>query len=65
MKRDKQKKMSMLIMNVLVGIDGLDLKLKICKICSQKWNVLQLFWDLALRAILNYEYQYSTWNWWP
>ena len=65
MKFDTQNKLSMLIMNVLIGIDGLDLKLKIYEICSQKWNVLQYFWNLALRAILNYEYQYITWNWWP
>ena len=65
MKFDTQNKLSMLIMNVLIGIDGLDLKLKIYEICSQKWNVLQFFWNLALRATLNYEYQYITWNRWP
>ena len=36
MKFDTQNKLSMLIMNVLIGIDGLDLKLKIYEICSQK-----------------------------
>ena len=43
MKFDNQNKLGMLIMNVLIGIDGLDPKLKICKIWSQKWNVLQFF----------------------
>ena len=65
MKFDTQNKLSMQIMNVLIGVDGLDLKLKIYEICSQKWNVLQFFWNLALRVILNYEYQYITMNWWP
>ena len=32
MKFDTQNKLSMLIMNVLIGVDGLDLKLKIYKI---------------------------------
>ena len=36
MKFDTQNKLSMLIMNVLIGVDGLDLKLKIYEICSQK-----------------------------
>ena len=66
MKFDNQNKLDMLIMNVLIGIDGLDPKLKICKIWSQKWNVLQFFFEiLHLQQFEHVDYEYSTWNWWP
>ena len=42
-----QNKSNMLIMNILIGIDDLDWKLKIC---FQSWNVFQFLWNLALRA---------------
>ena len=41
MKFGTQNKLSMLIMNILFGIDDLDPKLQICEIWSQNWNVLQ------------------------
>ena len=41
MKFGTQKKLNMLIMNILIGIDDLDPKLQIYKIWSQNWNVLQ------------------------
>ena len=67
MKSGNRNKLNMRIMNILVGIDYLDWKLEICEICSQNWNVFQLFWNLALERIEHPNYEYSTWNWlsWP
>ena len=50
MKFGTQIKLNMLIINTLTGIYDLDPKLQICEIWSQKWNVLQFLWNLALRA---------------
>ena len=41
MKFGTQNKLNMVIINTLIGIDDLDQKLQICKVWSQKWNVLQ------------------------
>ena len=38
-----QSKSSMLIMNIIIGTDGLDPKLHIRQIWFQEWNVLQIF----------------------
>ena len=42
-----QNKSTMLIINILIGIDDLDLKLQICEIWSQNWNLLRFLWNLA------------------
>ena len=47
-----QNKSNLLIINILIGIDDLDLKL-LCEIWSQNWNVPQFSWNLALRTFLN------------
>ena len=43
MKFGTENKLNMLIMNILIGIDDLDLKLEIYEMWSQSWNVLQFF----------------------
>ena len=64
MKFGTQNKSSMLIINILIGINGLDPQLQICEICSQNWNVLQFLWNLVLEQIEHANYEYSTCNWW-
>ena len=45
-----QNKSKMLIMNILIGTDDLDLKLKICEIWCRNWYAFQFLWNLTLRA---------------
>lgn len=64
MKFDTQNKLSMLIMNVLIGVDGLDLKLKIYEIyeifllksemCSNFFEIwhLEQFWIMNINTLL-------------
>ena len=54
--------MIMLIVNILIGIDDLNLNLRICEIWSQNWNVLEFFWNLGLEQLEHANYEYSAWN---
>ena len=40
----------MLITNILIGIQDLDPKMKICEIWPNNWNRYQFLWNLQLRA---------------
>ena len=53
-------KSNILIMNILIGTDGLDPKLKIFEIWSQNWNFLQFLWNLALEQMEHDNYEYNT-----
>ena len=50
MKFGTQDKSKMLISNILIRIQDLDPKMKICKIWPRNWNMYQFLWNLTLRA---------------
>ena len=58
MKFGTQNKSNMLIVNILIGLDDLDLKLQICQIWSQNWNFLQFYemWQSQQIEHANFEY---------
>ena len=60
MKFGTQKKLNMLIINILIGIDDLDPKLQICKIWS-KTKIFSNFYEIWLsQQIEHANYEYNT-----
>ena len=61
MKFGTQKKLNMLIINILIGIDHLDPKLQICKIWYKNPKCTPIFMKFG-KQMERANYEYSTWN---